>query len=84
MAARIHRPECWGPLTPTDLLQKLAAWDVWHRAEANRAGRHPTAAFAVACLELKKHYRAGRPLDPSRLPWAAQAAVGHVQTLRHW
>lgn len=84
MTARIHRPECWGPLTPTDLLAQLIAWDTWYRAEANRSGRHPTPAYYIAWQGLKEHYSAGRPLDPSRLPWHAQAVVGHIQTMRHW
>lgn len=87
MAPRTNRPECWGPLTPTDLLRRLAAQDNWNRGEADRAGRHPSPAAYIAWQELHQQYRAGRPLNPSRLPFHAQRITERVQTFtdtRDW
>ncbi len=79
MAPRINRPECWGPLTPTDLLRKLAAEYNWTCGEAARWGRHPSAAALIAWQELREHYRAGQPLNPSRLPFHAQRITERLQ-----
>ena len=82
MGARTHRPECWGPLTPTDLLRRLAAADQWVTAEASRSGHHPTPAYFIAWEGLSWLYHRGRPLNPVRLPWHAQRAVEDIQTQR--
>lgn len=82
MGARTHRPECWGPLTPTDLLRRLAAADQRVTAEASRSGHHPTPAYFIAWEGLSEHYRKGRPLNPARLPWHAQRVVEDIQTQR--
>ena len=82
MGARTHRPECWGPLTPADLLRRLAAADQQATAEANRSGHHPTPAYFIAWEGLSWLYHRGRPLNPVRLPWHAQRAVEDIQTQR--
>ena len=82
MGARTHRPECWGPLTPADLLRRLAAADQQATAEANRSGHHPTPAYFIAWEGLSELYHRGRPLNPARLPWNAQRAVEDIQTQR--
>jgi len=79
MAPRIHRPECWGPLTPTDLLHRLAAEDNWARGEAARSGRHPSPAAYIAWQGLKEDYSAGLPLRPARLPFHAQRITERLQ-----
>jgi hypothetical protein len=82
MAPRIHRPECWGPLTPTDLLRKLAAEDTSLRDMANRHGQHPSPAAYIAWQGLKEDYSAGRPLRPARLPFHAQRITERLQLQR--
>ena len=87
MGTRIDRPECWGPLTATDLLRKLAAEDNWARGEAARAGRHPSLAAYIAWEQLHEHYRAGQPLNPAGLPWHAQRITERIQIVtdtRDW
>jgi hypothetical protein len=79
MGTRINRRECWGPLTPTDLLRRLAAEDNWARGEADRAGRHPSLAAYIAWQGLKEDYSAGRPLRPARLPFHAQRIAERLQ-----
>lgn len=82
MGTRIDRHECWGPLTPTDLLRRLAAEDNWARGEAARAGRHPSPAAYIAWEGLKKDYSAGQPLNPARLPFHAQRITQQLQLQR--
>lgn len=84
MAPRITRAECWGPLTPTDLLSKLAAQYNWACGEAARSGRHASPAAFIAWEEMRKHYSAGKPLDPSRLPFHAQRVTERLQIARVW
>lgn len=87
MAPRTERPECWGPLTPTDLLRKLAAEYNWSCGAAARLGMHPSPAALIAWQELNEQYRAGRPLNPSRLPFHAQRITERIQTVtdtRDW
>ena len=79
MGTRIDRRACWGPLTPTDLLRKLAAEDNWARGEAARAGRQPSQAAYIAWQGLKEDYSAGQPLRPARLPFHAQRITERLQ-----
>ena len=82
MGQRIDRTACWGPLTATDLLRRLAAEDNWARGEAARAGRHPSQAAYIAWEGLKKDYSAGLPLNPARLPFHAQCITQRLQLQR--
>jgi hypothetical protein len=84
MAPRTERRECWGPLTPTDLLRQLAAEYNWICGEAMRSGRHGSQAALIAWEQLRKQYRAGRPLNPARLPFHAQRITERVQTVTDW
>jgi len=84
MAPRINRPECWGPLTPTDLLGKLAAQYNWDCGEAARAGRNASCAALIAWEELREDYRAGKPLNPAGLPFHAQRVTERLQIARVW
>jgi hypothetical protein len=84
MSARIHRPECWGPITATDLLRRLAAEDNWDRGIAARSGRHPSPAAYIAWQGLKQDYSAGRGLNKARLPFHARCMAERVQTETHW
>jgi hypothetical protein len=79
MGTRINRRECWGPLTPTDLLRKLAAEHNWVSSEASGCGRHPSHAALIAWDGLGKQYRAGKPLNPARLPFHAQRVTARLQ-----
>lgn len=87
MAPRKERRECWGPLTPTDLLRKLAAEYNWACDNAARWGHHASPAALIAWEMLGKQYRAGKPLNPQRLPFHAQRITERIQTVtdtRDW
>jgi hypothetical protein len=79
MGTRINRRECWGPLTPTDLLCRLAAEHNWVSSEASRWGRHPSHAALIAWEGLRKQYSAGQPLNPAGLPFHAQRVTARLQ-----
>lgn len=76
---RIGRPECWGPLTPTDLLLLLAAEYNWECDASARRGMHPSAAALIAWQMLREDYRTGGPLRVSRLPFHARRITERLQ-----
>ena len=82
MAPRSERPECWGPLTPSDLLRKLAAHYNWDCSKSAQWGMHPSPAALIAWQELKKDYSAGRPLRAHLLPFHAQRITERIQTVQ--
>jgi hypothetical protein len=83
LTSRINRPELWGPLTRTDLLNRLAVEHNWACSDAARWGKHPTNAYLTAWQSLRQEYGDG-PFNPARLDFAARCAVGQVQTARFW
>jgi hypothetical protein len=82
MALRAERPECWGPMTPTDLLRRLAAEYNWDCGVSARHGMHPSVAALIAWQMLHKQYRVGRPLNKARLPIHARQITERVQLVR--
>lgn len=80
MAARIARPEYWGPLSPADLLRRLIEENNWMRDCAARSGHHESPAAYIAWQRLNKQHQAGRPLSPRGLPFHAKRMVERVQT----
>jgi hypothetical protein len=84
MIKRIDRPKCWGPLTPADLLSKLAAEYNRVCGEAAQSGRYVSPAALIAWQRLRRHCKTGKPPDPSRLPFHAQQVTKRLQIARVW